>query len=113
MRLSSPLHDDTVTILTTTHGAPDADGVPTEVTTETAWEGVNVQQVRADEEDTASREATVTRYRVSGPIPPVEVREEDEIRWRGVTHTIDGEPDTRRGAMRVEHTSLVMVRARG
>ena len=108
MRLPGILHDDTVTILSTTTGPPDANGVPTTTTMETPWDGVNVQQVRAEDLDDQQRETASTWYRVAGNHPPVLVRAQDRIRWRGTEYLVDGEPDVRTGAYRLEHTSLQM-----
>lgn len=109
----SILHDDTVTIEATTSGRPDADGVPTETTTETEWAGVNVQQIKAEYLTDDDRATSRTWYRVSGPPAPVELDTADRIKWRGITYRIDGEPDTRTGTGRIEHTSLRMYYAQG
>ena len=113
MLVSSILHDDTVTIETNTTGLPDADGVPTTTTTETEWAGVNVQQIKAELLTDDDRNTSRTWYRVSGPTPPVDMTTADTILWRGTRYIIDGEPDTRSGLGRIEHTSLRMYYARG
>jgi head-tail adaptor len=107
------LHDDTVVIISTTHGLPDLDGLPSETTVETPWEGVNVQQIAEEETDDETQDSDTVTYRVAGAIAPVEVKASDRIRWRGQVFLIKGEPDTRRGALRIEHTSLLMYRTRG
>lgn len=108
------LHDDHVTILTRTSGGwPDANGVPTTTTTETAWDGVNVQQVQADELTDQDRETSRTWYRVSGPPAPTPIMAGDRIRWRGTEYRVDGDADTRTGSFRINHTSLRMYAARG
>lgn len=108
------LHDDTVTILKTTSGAVDDDGVPTTTTTEHEWKNVNVQQLTADELTDQGRETNVTIWRVSGPPPPVALEASDRIMWRGGKYReIDGQPDARAGKYRIQHTSLQMVRATG
>lgn len=113
MRLPTILHDDTVTIETVTSGRPDADGVPTETTTETEWTGVNVQQIKAELLTDDDRNTSRTWYRVSGPPPSVELSTADKIIWQGTRYQIDGHPDTRTGTGRIEHTSLRMYIAKG
>ena len=109
--LSKILHDDTVTIIRVTSGEPDENGVPTETTVEAPWAGVNVQQLTAKDLADAGRDTRVTTWRVSGP--PALVDGGDQIRWRGNTYRVDGEPDTRTGMYRINHTSLLMVKGVG
>ena len=112
MRLPRILHDDAVTILhTVPGGAPDADGVPTHTTTETTWDGVNVQQLRADEIDDEVQDTDTVFYRVSGP--PATVAVGDRIRWDGTEYLIQGEPDTRTGRHRIERTTVTIYHSRG
>lgn len=111
MNLSSVLHDDEVTLITVVTGAPDEDGIPTRVETETSWVGVNVQQQTAKELVDQGRDLSVTTWRVSGP--PIIVDSGDLIRWRGKDYRVDSEPDTRTGAHRIEHTKLYMIRETG
>lgn len=113
MRPPRALHDDAVVIVSTAHGLPDADGLPAETAVETAWEGVNVQQLSAEDVDDEAQDTNTAFYRVAGAIAPVEVKASDRIKWRGKTYQIKGEPDTRRGRFRIEHTSLVMYRSEG
>lgn len=108
---SSILHNDTVTIEKVRVGLPDADGVPIETITTTDWVGVNVQQVRAELLSDDDRNTSRTWYRVSGP--PVDLNTADRIIWQGTRYLIDGEPDTRTGAGRIEHTSLRMYYGQG
>lgn len=114
IHLPGILHDDTVTILrTTSTGLPDDDGLPGEETTETEWAGVNVQQMKAEELEDHQQNSSTTYYRVAGPPPEVMIKETDRIRWRGTEYQIDGEPDARTGAYRINHVSLAMYRSRG
>jgi len=113
MNLPGILHDDTVVIVTTTTGLPDADGLPTSTTVETVWEGVNVQQVQADELDNERQNSSTTYYRVAGSEPPVVIKESDRIKWRGDEYLIDGKPDVRKGYYRLEHVSLRMYESKG
>ena len=109
--LSTILHDTAVTILRSTLGPPDSDGVPTETTVEIPWRGVNVQQVGSKDLADAGRDTRVTTWRVSGP--PVDVDGGDRIRWLGNEYQVDGEPDTRLGAHRINRTKLFMVKGVG
>lgn len=113
MRLPRILHSDGLTIVTTATGLPDADGIPAETTIETAWEGVNVQQVQADELDDHQQDTNTTWYRVAGSQPPVVLKASDRLKWRGKEYLIDGEPDVRTGPHRLEHVSLRMYRSNG
>lgn len=112
MMMTSPLWDDAVVIIQLAGGLPDPDGLPTQGRTETPWAPVNVQQVAADETTDGHQQATATSWRVAGPPVPVEVRAGDLIRWNGTEYAVDGNPDTRRGRFRLEHTSLEMVKRR-
>lgn len=109
------LHDDAVTIIVEEGtGLPDDDGVPQYATREVEWAGVNVQQINTDETpDPGEREGVVTRWRVAGAIPATIPEEGDRIRWRGQEYEVDGEPDVRAGAYRIEHAALTMVKAKG
>lgn len=111
MRLPRTLHDDAVVILRSVPGPVDDDGVPTRVTNPYLWEGVNVQQLTSEELTDMGRSTTVTTWRVAGP--PTMVDSGDTIEWAGKTFLVDGEPDTRTGKYRINHTALVMIRARG
>lgn len=113
IQLPGILHDDTVTIVTTTIGLPDADGLPTTTTIESVWEGVNVQQVQADELDNHQQDTNTTYYRVAGSQPPVPVKASDRIKWRGEEYLVDGQPDVRTGPYRLEHVALRMYRSNG
>ena len=108
---SSPLHDETVTIRISEYGPPDQYGVSSQTFTEIVWSGVNIQQVKAELLSDQDRNTSRTWYRVSGP--PVAISTADTILWHGIRYRIDGEPDTRRGAGRIEHTSLRMYYAQG
>lgn len=111
MRLPRTLHDDAVVIMRSVPGPVDDDGVPTRVNTPDPWDGVNVQQMTSEELTDAGRNTTVTTWRVSGP--PIAVDSGDIIEWGGGTFLVDGEPDTRTGKFRIEHTALFMVRVKG
>lgn len=111
MRPSRILHDDTVTIVSISSGPPDEDGVPTRTETEKPWKNVNVQQLTSKELTDRGRNTTITTWAVSGP--PADADAGDLIRWRGNDYRVDGEPDTRIGRYRINHTSLLMVRATG
>lgn len=113
MRVSRVLHDDSVTVTTVTVGPPDDDGVPVETTGSYVWEGVNVQQLSAAELTDSGRNATVTTFRVSGPIPAGPLNAGGRILWNGETYSIDGHPDVRTGRLRINHASLVMVKVKG
>jgi hypothetical protein len=104
-----------VTIITAAStGDVDVDGVPiTQAPIETPWVGVNVQQLNTDEDLSARRNLTVSTFRVSGPIPAVIPTSADRIRRGGIEYSIVGEPDTRRGRHRINHTSLIITDARG
>lgn len=112
MRLPALLHDDSVTIVSVTEGFPDDYGVPTVIKVETPWDGVNVQQTTTTE-DNNSREQATRKYRVAGPVPPVQIENNSLIKWRGEDYRVEGEPDTRTGYGRLNHTSLIMVRVTG
>lgn len=105
------LHDDTVTIVKITSGLPDADGIPARTEARTPWAGVNVQQLTTTELVDQGRNTTVTTWRVAGP--PAAVAEGDRIDWAGQTYQVDGTPDTRTGAHRINRTVLQMIRATG
>jgi hypothetical protein len=74
---------------------------------------VNVQQVAAEDLTDHERETQVVKFRVSGAIPTVPVHSTDRIEWDGAAFEIEGDPDTRRGRYRIEHTSLTMTKVRG
>lgn len=109
--LSRILHDDEVTIERVTTGLPDDDGTPTETTVRSPWKGVSVQQMTSKDLADAGRDTRITTWRVSGP--PVQIDGGDKIIWRGATYRVDGEPDTRRGRHRINHTALLMVKGTG
>ncbi|WNM27550.1 hypothetical protein RN607_00690 [Demequina capsici] len=115
MRLTHVLHTESVTIIKAAPtGDTDADGVPiTDAPTQTAWSGLAIQQTTADETTAGDVDEVATTYSLSGPIPSVELTAADTIRWNGIDYSIVGDPDTRRGRHRINHTSLVLRRARG
>lgn len=110
MRPPRTLHDETVTLVTVTYGAPDASGVPVETTTNTPWVGVNVQQESTSENTIDHRTQTVERYRVSGPTLAITPR---RIIRDGVTFDVVGEVDTTRGRHRINRSVLTMQRVKG
>lgn len=109
--MDSPFKDQTVTILLTSEGAIDDDGVPTPTTTSFSWRGVSVQQQQSDEE-VDGRTTVITRYRVSGPPQPT-ITALSTLEWRGDTYRIEGEPDTRTGPLRINYTRLLMTKVSG
>lgn len=111
MILPSVLHREACTIVRVTRGLPDADGIPVEVETRHPWDGVNIQQMSTKEQIAQGRDTTATKWRVAGP--PVDIEAGDRIEWAGKSYYVDGDPDTRRGLHRIEHTSLVMTRTKG
>lgn len=113
MRPPRALHDGEVTIVKVTEGTtPNAAGVAEKTTTPTPWKNVSVQQTDTTEH-VDNRDVTVVEYRVSGPIPSVVPVAHDTIIYDGLAYEIVGEPDTRRGRLRINHTSLLMQRATG
>lgn len=112
MRLITGLiHTETLQVTHTETGDPDDDGVPTQTTTTTEWKNVNVQQMQSLETDDVVGEYRITRWRCSGP--PHNIDGNDTLTWRGDEYEVEGDVQTREGALVIEGTTLTMMKARG
>ncbi|MBM6622667.1 hypothetical protein JTF08_13710 [Micrococcaceae bacterium RIT802] len=105
------LHHETIQLVTTTQGLPDADGIPTTVETPgNPYGGYNVQPVGTTE-SLGGLNVITGRWRVSGPLLTA-AKAGDSILWRGTTYPIEGEPQHyMSGAL--DHTELIIKRQEG
>ena len=102
------LHQEVLTLVTITHGPPNAAGIPTTTRTEVTSEGWNVQPIGSSETRTAGEQVT-SRWRASGPVTGT-LTAGDEILWRGEKYRIDGRPQTFDSGSPLDHTEVHLIR---
>lgn len=104
------MHSETVTIIRTTEGDPDEDGVPTKTTLEQDIERCTVDPT-GTKESVGQNDIVTGRWLVSTEDPQDWVEAADTVVWRGTAYEVDGKPQTYWGVL--PHTEFVITETKG
>lgn len=116
--LDEDIHQDTVTIIRTTEGGPDDDGIPTSTTVRQVHPDCSVQPESTTEPGTGIHVIT-SRWRVSGPLAQwIRAGDRAEVPWivgadgRPLALAVDGRPASFASGP-LQHTEYYLIERKG